>query len=137
MNENQANLEIKEEAPKVETSKEKRKREKEELKMKNYANGMISRGEAYQMAKSIAVEEAGHVANFFREPVKASVVQVMALVRMLTDKGIIESEEEFQKYLDLIQTEVNEVEGEGEAVVEEKSEGSEPNGEGNNEAQEG
>jgi len=131
MEENKVNLEVTEEST-VETPQEKKKREKEEAKLKRYANEMITRGEAWQMSKSIAVEEAGHVANFFREPVKASVVQVMALVKLLTDKGIVESEEEFQKYLDLVQEEIHE--GEAEAVVEEKSEGSESIGDGNTEA---
>lgn len=94
---------------------------KEKKKLENYSRSMITRGEAYNLSRSVAVEEVGQLANFLRDPLRANMVQSMAIIELLTDKGIIESDDHFQIYLDRVADKVQaEAEKEGEASGEQE-----------------
>lgn len=80
-----------------------RQQEKQEAKRKAYAKGMITRVEAFQIAQQAAKEAVDSFAEFIREPLRANLVQSMALTEMMMDKGIIVDADEFQAYLNKIQ----------------------------------
>jgi hypothetical protein len=81
------------------TPVEKKKQEKEQAKLKKIANTMVTRQEAYQMAQKIAVDEVGHLAEFIRDPLRVNMIQTMALVELLLEKGVIASQAEFEAAL--------------------------------------
>lgn len=92
----------KNELTKEEQRKLQRKKEREEKKMREYMNSMIRRSEAFSLAEKIADQKVGQLAEFIRDPLRANLIQTLALIDFLKDKGIIESDEEFQKYLDKV-----------------------------------
>lgn len=81
---------------------EERKREKERKKIEQYYRTLATRGEVIEISKRIVTQEVKEVAEFYREPVRVNIMQTMALIELLKEKGIIESDEEFQKYIDKI-----------------------------------
>jgi hypothetical protein len=89
------------------TPAEKKKAEKEAKKLKQYAQSMITRQEAWSMAKDVANEEVGQLANFIREPLRANLVQTMALVELLIDRGVF-TKGTFDEYLNKLATRVEE-----------------------------
>jgi len=101
-------------------AQQKKKADKEAEKLKKVANGMISRQEAYQMSRAVANEEVGQLANFIRDPLRVNMIQTMALVELLIDKGVIESESAFQVYLERVSDKVQEEAEKGEVDVQEE-----------------
>ena len=106
MSENKAELNVEEtELTPEEQKKADKKAEKERKKLEQYSKSMISRGEAYQMSKSIAAEEVGFLAEFMREPLSTNIVQTMALVDLLVAKGLI-TLPEFESQLEKTQEKI-------------------------------
>lgn len=120
----------KNELTKEEQRKLQRKREREEKKMREYMNSMIRRSEAFSMAEKIADRKVEQLAEFIRDPLRVNLVQTMAVIELLMDKGIIESQDEFQKYLDKI---ADALQQEGDSDGGKEKEKETDSGEGNNE----
>jgi len=129
MTEQKASLEVTEgnevELTEVEKKKLEKKNAKEKKKMEQYARTMVTRAEAHQIAEFTANQEVAGFAEFIREPLRANLVQTMALIELLKAKGIIESDEEFQSFLDLVADKLKEEEKEAEAEVEKDAEAEE------------
>lgn len=78
----------------------KKQKEKEEKRIKDYQNSMITRLEASELSRRISTNITNQLADFLREPMRDSMVQTMALTELLKAKGIIENDEELQKYIE-------------------------------------
>ncbi|MNW28286.1 hypothetical protein D3C74_51080 [compost metagenome] len=102
-----ANLKVSEPSEVKFTDKQQKQMQKrldrEEQAKKNYARSMVTRAEAFSIAEQMANKEVNTFADFIRDPIRAAVVQAMALTDLLIDKGIINNNDEFQVYLDKVQ----------------------------------
>lgn len=76
---------------------------KDKKKLQREANTMVTRAEAIEIARAMAVDEVGQFAEFMREPMTSSVVQAMAIAEVLIDKGIITKDEIEDKYMEVIE----------------------------------
>ena len=102
MSENKAKLEVTNEEERELTPEEKKRLEKEKKKQERYWRSMITRDEALQLATAVAREEVKKLVSVIREPLRADLVQSLAVVEVLKDKGLVKDDDEFQTYLDRI-----------------------------------
>lgn len=124
---NEAKLELKPtELTKEEQKRIQRKLEKEEKKKREYMNSMVTRAEAYSASERIAEQKIRQFSEFTLEPLRANLIQTLALIDFLKDKGIIESDEEFQKYLDKVAERAMEQHQEGDTNGKEGEKGNNP-----------
>lgn len=79
----------------------KKQQEKMDKQKRDYANGMISRAEAFAMGQELARNEIQSFAEFVREPLHVNLVQTMALVDLMMEKGLF-TEVEFQASLEKV-----------------------------------
>lgn len=74
----------------TETDKVKAKREKKEKKQAEiYANSMISRKEAFNIANSVSQKVTQEAFETIGSPLAAAVIEIMAIGQLLTEKGIL------------------------------------------------
>lgn len=112
--EKNASLEVSEGKERELTEQEKKKLEKEKKKQERYWKSMITREEALSLATAVAREEVQRLVSIIREPIRADLVQSLAVVEVLKAKGLVKDDEEFEDYLDIIVKRLEEEQPEGE-----------------------
>lgn len=78
-----------------------RKAEKERKRNEQYMRSMITRREAFQVAQGAARQAVDQFANWVREPIQVSLIQINALTQLLIDKGVI-TEDDVKEYVNKI-----------------------------------
>ena len=86
----------------AEEMKNEKLKEKERKRLEQYGRTMVTRAEAHQIATYAANTEVQGFAEFIREPLRVNLIQAMAIIELLKDKGLIKDDAEFQTYLDKV-----------------------------------
>lgn len=111
---NKPKLEIPGQEKKELTPAELKKSEKERKREERYWNSMITRKEALELARGTARKEVSELVEIIRDPMRAGLVQSLAITELLKDKGLTKNDAEFQKYIDKVVKDLEKYpEGEG------------------------